>query len=814
MLNRGRKAAAKSPARGRGGTSARRGKGGGKRRKGRANRRGRLRLYLALAGIVLVAGAAALVWLDRQVVERFRERHLAAPVRVWSRPVEWFPGSPLSRAQALATLRAIGYRQVNGTPSPGDFVAADAYLDIATRAFEYSGERSAAGRVRVRFRDGVIHDIRAGDTPLPALRLDPVVIGSLASRAHEDRKLLRLHEVPDHFLEVLLMVEDRNFMSHPGIDPMAIARAAFANLVSGEVTQGGSTITQQLVKNLYLGPQQTLSRKAVEALYAVVLEWHFDKHEILEAYINEVFLAQAGNRAIHGFALGAEYFFGRSLGELDIADYALLVGMVKAPSAYNPRRHPERARARRDVVLDVLVDGGLLEAGQRQRLADRPLGVVDAERGGNQSHAAFLDLVRRQVAEQGVGDTSASTELKVWSTMDPMVQRAAEDALSATLSRIEEGRNLAAGTLQGAVVVLRAENGEVVALVGDRRPGYAGFNRALDARRPVGSLLKPVIALTALESPLGLHLATPVADEPFSVTLKNGQTWTPGNYDGEYHGVVPLVTVMERSYNAASARLGMEVGVGPFVERLGQLALEEAPAPFPSALLGAVDMSALQVARLYLPFANGGLGFAPRAYVTATDDRGRVRSRNPSTSRRLIGEQAHYQLHFLLRGVVDRGTARAGLGEFGRTFGLAGKTGTTDDYRDSWFAGYSGNYLAVVWVGRDDNQPTGLSGASGALPVWRELMRALPLRRAAFPEPRGIEWHTVDTLSGYRVRGNCASAVPMPFIDGGAVPPRGGCGDRATVERGDGGAVRRWLNRLFSGEHEGSGGNWPESGRR
>ncbi len=786
------------------------------RKRGAAARR-RLRLKVSLYGlaIVVVAAAAALVWVDRDLVERFRQRQIAAPARVYSRPVEWFPGSPVDRQRAIETLRSIGYRQTKGKLSPGNFSVGNSRIDVATRAFEYSDAVTPADRVRVEFDGASIARITRRGVETSALTLDPVVIGSLADRRHEDREILRLHEVPDRFLEVLLMVEDRHFMSHPGIDPVAIIRALWNNILSGRVTQGGSTISQQLVKNLYLSSEQTLSRKAIEALYAIVLELHFDKHEILEAYINEVFLAQAGNRAIHGFGLGAEYFFGRSLAELDTADYALLVGMVKAPSAFNPRRHPERAVERRNVVLSILAEEGLIDESQLAALSKKPLGVVDAERGGSQSNAGFIDLVRRQVVERGVSDLQGVNELNVWSTLDPVVQRAAEDALAGTLSRIESQKNIPAGTLQGAIVVLRAENGEVVALVGDRRRGYAGFNRALDARRPVGSLLKPVIALTALESPRGYHLATPVEDAPLSIELKNGKTWSPGNYDGEFHGVVPLMTAIERSYNVASARLGLEVGVGPFVARLSQLALDETPSPFPSALLGAVEMSPLEVARLYLPFASGGLSFPPRAYVTATDGRRRVLSRNPSATRRLINPDTHYLVHFLLRGVVDRGTAQGVLGDFGRRMGLAGKTGTTDDFRDSWFAGYSGNYLAVVWVGRDDNRPTGLSGSTGALPVWRELMRSLPLRRAEFDVPGNVDWLTVDAVSGYRVGRGCDTALQVPFIDGGPVPPRGGCGATATVKRGDGNAFTRLLNRLFSGDEDApSDRAWQQNGRR
>ncbi|MCZ7600101.1 MAG: penicillin-binding transpeptidase domain-containing protein [Gammaproteobacteria bacterium] len=289
----------------------------------------------------------------------------------------------------------------------------------------------------------------------------------------------------------------------------------------------------------------------------------------------------------------------------------------------------------------------------------------------------------------------------------------------------------------------------------------------------MGSLLKPVIALTALESGGGYHLASPVADVPFSMTLKTGATWAPSNYDNEFHGVVPMLVAISESYNVASARLGVDVGVDPFVRRPAGLGLDSPPPAYPSALLGAVEMSPLEVARLYLPFASGGLGFPPRAYVTATDGKRRVLSRNPSSTSRPVDADMHFLVHFALRTVVDRGTASRVLGDFGKALRLAGKTGTTDDFRDSWFAGYSGNYIAVVWVGRDDNEPTGLSGSSGALPIWRDLMRELPLRPSVFDRPANVQWHNVDLVSGYRVDSGCATAMEVPFIeDGSAAAPR------------------------------------------
>lgn len=790
-----------------------------KKRTTSAVRRRRLKWAVVSIALLLTIFGGWLAWLNHTIVKRFNERDLASLVHVYSRPVEWFKGAHIGLEKAVDVLLASGYRQRRSAHEVGDFSVENRSLDLVTRQFEYADALYPSQRVRVRFGKGGIESIKlqSSDKPLAVLLLDPVEVGSLASNQQEDRRVLRLHEVPDRFLKVLLAVEDRRFSSHPGVDPVAIARALIANLRSGRVTQGGSTITQQLVKNLYLNSEQTLTRKITEALYALLLERNFDKDEILEAYINEIFLVQVGNRALHGFELASENLFGRPLNELDLNDYALLVGMIKAPSAYHPRRHPKKALERRNTVLQLLADNGLISEKERAALSARPLRVSAAASRGGQPHAAFLDLVRRQVSERGMSGDVPNGEFKVWSTMDPVIQRSAETALNRGLKRIETARGMKPNTLQGAIVVLRAENGHVLALVGDRRRDYAGFNRALDAHRSVGSLLKPVIALTAFESPAAYTLSSPIDDGPFSIKLKNGDSWAPGNYDGQFHGIVPLATVVEKSYNVASARLGLDVGIGPFVSRLSSLTLDSTPPAYPSALLGAVEMTPLEVARLYLPFANGGLGFPLRAFVSVTDDKRRIHGRFPSTTKRLIAPDKRFLVDDLLRGVVERGTASRVLGDFGRNHGLAGKTGTTDDYRDSWFTGYSANYVVAVWVGRDDNRSTGLSGASGALTIWRDLMQSLPLGSNRRDPPANIEWHTVDTVSGLQVSKRCATARQMPFIVGSKTPRRGACGQNAPdPDERDGGSgrVRNWLESIFSGQHSAQAPADVESGRR
>ncbi len=757
-----------------------------------------------MLGLVGLVGVFLwLAWLDYSLVKRFEQRHLAAPSHVYSRPVEWYPGSPVDQKGAVAVLESLGYRRGGDIKKPGSFAVSKGKIDLHIRKFEYDGGLKSAVRIRLDFSsDSLGRIVEPGSgRQLPVLLLDPVVVGTIQSRQQQDRRLRRLHEFPDELLQILLLVEDRHFLTHHGIDPSAIARAVFANIKSGRVAQGGSTITQQLVKNLFLSSQRTLGRKVKEALYAVFLELHFDKHEILEAYLNEVFLAQAGNRAIHGFALASEFFFGRPLSQLELKDFALLVGMVKAPSAYNPRRNPKRAMQRRAVVLNLLAAEDIVTANRLKKLVKAPLGVTARGEGGGRPYSAFLDLVRRQVPTDEIPGLSAIQQIKVWSTLDLSIQRAAEQALAQGLGQIEKQRGIRAGSLQGAIVVLRAESGRVLALVGDRRSGFAGFNRALDARRPVGSLLKPVIALTALESGADFHLATMIDDEPLKWKLADGSYWTPGNYDGKSHGMVPMVEVVGRSYNIASARLGLDVGINRFVRRLSELGQTEPVNAFPSALLGAVEMSPFEVAQLYLPFASGGLGFPLRAFVSVTDENHRKLLEYRSGAKRLIRQDTHYLVNFLLQDVVNSGTAAAGLGAFGTKFSLAGKTGTTDDYRDSWFAGYSGNYVAVVWVGRDDNGSTGLSGASGALTIWGDLMRKLPLRRTGFITPDAVKWYDFDPANGQLAGAECPTSRKLPFV-GNAIPVSySDCGGFSAWSAGtnsgkwrSGGRVKRWFN--------------------
>ena len=738
----------------------------------------RLWPYLFLLACI---GAAALavyaVYLDAQVRERFEGARWTLPAKVYAQPLELYAGEKLGSQALVNRLQRQGYRQAGELSGPGTFRRAGNAIDIHTRAFRFWDGQQDARKLRVSFQGDSITGLKAlsgGEDPAIA-RLDPLLIGSIYPAQGEDRILVKLGSVPPMLPAGLIVVEDRNFMDHFGVSPRSIARAAVANLRAGRVVQGGSTITQQLVKNFYLTNQQTLARKAKEALMAVLLDAHYDKEAILEAYLNEVYLGQDGSRAIHGFGLASYFYFQKPLEELQPQEIALLIAMVKGPSYYNPRRYPERARARRDLVLDMFHEAGFLDEKQTAKAQSASLGVSRQADRRTTQYPAFIDLVRRQLQGQYRDADLTEEGLRIFTTLDPQVQSVAEARIRKGLEDLERSRSLEQGSLQSAAVVTSAENGRVLALVGGRDARFAGFNRALDARRPIGSLIKPVVYLTALDRPSRYSVITPLDDTALSVKLANGDTWRPRNYDKRSHGpAVPLYEALTHSYNVATARLALELGLPDVVETLKKLGYPGDPLAVPSLALGAVDMSPLEVAQIYNTLAAGGYYTPLLAIRAVTTAEGEPLSRYPLQIRRVFDEQALFLLNWILQRVTHEGTARSAYYTLPDRINVAGKTGTTDDLRDSWFAGFAQNRVGVVWVGRDDNASSSFTGASGALQLWARIMADLEPRSFDPLRPEGVETvplllrdddEASDTGGAFGGR-NCEQAVAVPFMAG------------------------------------------------
>ncbi len=723
------------------------------------------------AVLLLLLGLSGYIYyLDITIREAFEGRKFAVPARVYGRALEVYPGLKLAPEQFAGELHRLGYHE---TPEPNE---AATYkhtlngLEFTTRDFVFADGQQAAQHLRIEFADGKVSLLQVRgekDLDLPLLRMEPPLIGGIYPGHNEDRELLKLNQFPKLLIDALIATEDRKFYTHWGIDPRGIARALYKTF-TGQRIEGGSTITQQLVKNFFLTSERTLTRKGTEVLMALLLEMHYSKDEILETYLNEIFLGQDASRAIHGFGLASHFYFDRPLERLELQEIAMLVGMVKGPGLYDPRKHPELTLKRRNIVLQEMAGLNVITQAQFVAARDKPLGAVQRAPMGTSPYPAFLQFVQRQLQRDYREEDLRSEGLRIFTTLDPFVQRLAEEALKSRLAAIEKARRIAANTLEGAVVVSSTQNGEIQALVGGREASFAGYNRALDAQRPIGSLAKPIVYLTALEKPDRYTLLTPLDDGPLVWKQPGTTDWKPQNYDHQFHGQVQLRTALAHSYNVSTARLGIELGVEHILDKLPLYGIERRPPPFASSLLGAYELSPIEVAQLYQTFADSGFRTPLRAIREIVAADGKPLQRYPLNVEPVAAAAPVYLLTTALQGVVREGTAQSLTNWLPADLNVAGKTGTTDDLRDSWFAGYTGDHVAVVWVGRDDNKTTGLTGASGAMSVWGDMMKNIQPEPLQPTVPEDIEMVNVDPVSGGRYDGDCKAGVPMPFIKGSA----------------------------------------------
>jgi penicillin-binding protein 1B len=723
----------------------------------------RWRRPLLLTGLLgFVAGLLWFAWLDHEVRRDFEGLQWALPARVYARPLELFAGAEHDLRGVRTYLQLLGYRQSAAAAGPGEYAGSGQLLRFRTRGFDFWDGHEPSVYVEVSFADQRVLAIRsADDAEVPLVRLEPVEIEQINPVTGEDRVPVRLEDVPPALIKAVIAIEDQRFYSHFGVDPLSILRAMWANLRAGEIVQGGSTLTQQLIKNLYLGREQTLRRKAEEALMALALELHFSKDEILAAYLNEIFLGQDGSRAIHGFALAAEYYFGRPLAELRVDELALLAGIGRGASFYNPLRYPERAVDRRNAVLArMLVNGDLSEA-EHAALAKADLRVREAP-GAVRGYPAFLELVLDNLGRDYDQQALRSEGLKIFTTLDITLQSTLDSRLDKAVKVLERA-DRADNPLEAAVVVADANTGEVRALAGGRKAGFRGFNRALHAERPIGSLVKPAVYLTALETP-GFNLATVLADDPIAMPQATGEVWRPQNYERETNGPVYLYDALQRSLNLATIDLGLKLGVDNVAATLQRLGFTGSVPRYPSLFLGAVNMTPLQVAQMYQSLASGGFRSPLRAVEAVTTAEGQPLAYYGIETEQVSDPASIYLLEEALSGVFVNGTARVVASRLGDRLPLAGKTGTTNDLRDSWFAGYGGDLVTVVWLGHDDNAETGLTGAAGALQVWADLMSAFKVQPRQALAPAEVVWESVPQRAvRSSVDRDCSQTLSLPF---------------------------------------------------
>jgi len=734
------------------------------------------KISASLLLVFFLLSSLYVVYLDILITEKMSGRIWSFPSTVYARPLELYKNRAISLEDISSELDLLDYRQVSTRPAkPGQYrMYAGSYIELISRDFTFSDGFQASQGLRIKLQDNHISRLEALNTSqvIDVFRLDPMVVAGIYPEQQEVRQLVQLEQVPDDLVLALLSVEDRRFYQHWGLDPRSIARAFVANLMAGKTVQGGSTLTQQLVKNIFLSADRTLVRKINEAIMALLLEFHYDKSTILETYINEVYLGQQGATQIHGFQLASQFYFSRDLNRLSRDQMALLVGMVKGPSWYHPRRHPQRALERRNQVLALMLEKQVINQSQYNLYASRPLGLSHKPKLSGNRYPALVDLVKRQLREDYNETDLKTAGLNIFTSIDPLIQEKAEKSVTEVLPRLEHNRTQTE-SLQAAVIVASSEQGEIQALVADRNPKFAGFNRALDAVRQIGSLIKPAIYLSALQYPQRYTLASMLKDEPLHLKTSTGDVWSPQNYDGKTLGDITLFAALRDSRNIPSVRLGLDIGLSEIAGSLHNLGVSRDVPTYPSMTLGAFSLSPLDVANMYQTFAARGYHIPLRVIREVLDREMQPLTRYPLAFSKTLDEKPVHLVNHVLHEVTQNGTARS----LKQTLPLrvAGKTGTTDDLRDSWFAGFSDEQLAVVWIGRDDNSSSGLSGASGALQLWSDLMGRLPINDLSLTPPAGMEQAWIDLKTGASTNKNCPGAVKLPFITGSVPTEKAKC---------------------------------------
>ncbi|MBE9526736.1 MAG: penicillin-binding protein 1B [Proteobacteria bacterium] len=748
----------------------------------------KLAIYSFVIGGILLS--LYTFYLNSIIKEKFEGRLWDIPAKVYARSLEIYPGSSLSAKQLQKELLLAGYRKDKKPSTQGSFSINKQVIDVVTREFSFPDGDEVSRKLRIKFSSNQVKSIYdlSRRRSISLIRLDPAQIGSIHPKLHEDRLLLTQQQVPNKLKEVLLAVEDRGFYDHYGIDPKGIIRAIWTNIKAGATVQGGSTLTQQLVKNYFLSRERTLVRKLNEAIMSLLLEYHYSKDEILTAYINEVYLGQDGRRAVHGFALASEFYFKRPIQQLSTAQIALLAGLVKGPSWYNPRSHEDRALKRRNTVLKVMLGQQLLTKNQYQRALKSSLGVSRRLSYSSSRFPAFLDSVKNQLQQDYDQDDLKKKGLNIFTTFDPKVQWAAEYALS---ERLKYTNKKLAKNLQGAIVVSRRNSAEILAIVGGKDSQEGSFNRAINAHRQIGSLIKPAIYLTAFEQQY--TLASVLNDTSFSAKSSKGKYWQPKNYDKKEHGQVPLHVALAKSYNLSTARLGMEIGVDKVLNTVRKLGAATDALPYPSVLLGSIALSPLQVTQMYQTIADQGFYSPLHSIISVQDEQNEPVQRYPIKVERRIDENLMYLLNANLQEVVSMGTGKGLARYLSQANQLAGKTGTTNNLRDSWFAGYGQNLVGVVWMGRDDNKSAGLTGSSGALRVWGLMMKQLDVGKLEQNQPKGIKWHWVDSKNQLTLSGKCNNAEYLPFVKGTEPSNKRSCQSGKVQKK----YSKNWFEQLF-----------------
>jgi len=683
------------------------------------------------------------------------------PTRIYSSQTRIIPGDDIRLLGLRSRLERLRYRDVPEVLAPGEFFWSQDAVTLYLHSFEYPDRFSEAIKVKI-FLDGTtIREIICLDTskPLVELVLEPEDIACVYDQEYEDRIVVELESCPLYLLKAIIATEDRRFYAHWGIDLRSVARAALVNVHHGRIIEGASTITQQLVKTLFLSSKRTFLRKIKETVMSLIMDAVYSKQKILGMYINEVYLGQSGHVGIYGVGRASRLFFDKDISQIDLAEAALIAGIIRAPNRYNPYTYPNRAIARRNTVLKLMLDAGAIDQLTYDTAVRTVLRVVEFPAKSRRA-PYFLDYLLSTISDAYPIGSLAKGGYSIFTTLDMHMQNVAETMLSHGIQNFSTSKRPA---LQGSVVVCDPKSGQIKAMVGGREYANSQFNRAIQTKRNIGSLIKPIVYYRALRS--GYTLASLLDDNPLSVKLAGGSSWSPDNYDKISHGYVLLVDALINSYNVATVRLGMSLGTDVIAKQIDQLRPGLNIRENPALLLGTLECSPLDVAMVYSAFANRGKSLEPSVIKQIVNNEGVVLFDNTLFQRQQkLDESVVFLVNSALKEVLVLGTAKDSQ-KYGMPPLMCGKTGTTNDMRDSWFVGFSKDVTVVVWLGNDEFQSIGLSGATGAMPIASMILSRIE-KPTQWLVPPEIVMCSIDPKNGKLASLWSKNTRTLPFVRG------------------------------------------------
>ncbi len=726
--------------------------------------------WLFIIGIiVLISIFAYCLYLSGLVEKRFSGRKWQIPSTIYSGTTLFYPGKKVDLLYLPVKLKKLGYRKKDEMPSKeGEYNLTENSLNVYLKKLAVPGNSREGFPVSIEFQDSIIDTITNTETDedVSLFEFGPEIIMQFFGDNRELRQLAKLDEMPEYLKNAVIAAEDHRYYTHFGIDPSGILRALYTNIKYGAIRQGGSTLTQQLAKNYFLTPERTYKRKLNELFISIIIEIKHEKTEILEMYLNEIYFGQKGSASINGVGEAADFYFGKKVSQLSLSEAAVIAGMIKGPNIYSPYANMKKCITRRTQVLKAMHKNGWINDDELYE-ADNEIIKTIGHSKYNKTAPYFLDYVSQQLKALYPKTVLSSMGFSIYTTLDTKVQAAAETALKNGLARLEAKkpalqRENPEDKLQGAVVVIQPRTGNILAMVGGRDYGVSQFNRITQAQRQSGSCFKPVMVATFLDD---FRTSSILSNEEFSYRVGD-ELWTPDNFSPMPQKQMSVRDMLKLSCNRAAVDMVVQGGLNDIVPKLKQFNFTTEFQPYPSIALGAFEVIPIELAMAYCSFAGDGIQPFPLSLKDVVDETGDILVGKQMDINPAMSPSKAYLITSMLETVVNEGTARS-LKNWGINFPVAGKTGTTNNFKDAWFIGYTPDFLALVWVGFDNGDSVFSTGSGAALPIWAELAKSIPgyISENRFTIPPGVIEKRVCTESGMlAVRFKCSDAKEEIFL--------------------------------------------------